>query len=38
MTMCLLEQELKAMQPAPKSHAKLEPLMADVQKLLTRFS
>lgn len=38
MTMCLLEQELKAMQPAAKTSAKLEPLMADVQKLLTRFS
>ena len=38
MTMCLLEQELQAMQPGTKSNAKLEPLMADVQKLLTRFS
>lgn len=38
MTMCLLEQELKAIQPAAKTSAKLEPLMADVQKLLTRFS
>lgn len=38
MTMCLLEQELQAMQPGAKSHARLEPLMADVQKLLTRFS
>jgi DNA-binding FrmR family transcriptional regulator len=36
MTMCLLEQELQAMQGSPKSPLKLEPLMADMQKLLTR--
>lgn len=38
MTMCLLEQELQAMQPGTKGQAKLEPLMADVQKLLARFA
>lgn len=37
MTMCLLEQELHALRPAGKAPpANLEPLMADVQKLLTR--
>lgn len=37
MTMCLLEQELNAMQGAGKgTPASLEPLMADVQKLLAR--
>jgi DNA-binding FrmR family transcriptional regulator len=38
MTMCLLQQELQAMQPGTKGQAKLEPLMADFQKLLTRFT
>lgn len=38
MTMCLLEQELQAMQPGAKSQSKLEPLMSDMQKLLTRFT
>ena len=37
MTMCLLEQELNAMQCGAKgAPASLEPLMADVQKLLAR--
>lgn len=37
MTMCLLEQELNAMHGTAKgAPASLEPLMADVQKLLAR--
>jgi len=38
MTMCLLQQELQDMPPGAKGQARLEPLLADVQKLLTRFS
>lgn len=38
MTMCLLEQELRAMPPGAKGQARLEPLMSDFQKLLTRFT
>jgi DNA-binding FrmR family transcriptional regulator len=37
MTMCMLEQELQSLLPdTGKSEAELEPLMADLQKLLTR--
>jgi len=38
MTMCLLEQELHAVEGGGKSPPRLEPLIADMQKLLTRFT
>jgi DNA-binding FrmR family transcriptional regulator len=36
MTVCLLEQEVRALKPSGKSQAGLEPLLADLQKLLVR--
>jgi CsoR family transcriptional regulator, copper-sensing transcriptional repressor len=36
MTVCLLEQELRALPAGSKGHAAIEPLMEDVQKLLSR--
>jgi CsoR family transcriptional regulator, copper-sensing transcriptional repressor len=38
MTVCLLEQELRASRPGAKAKGELELLMSDLQKLLTRMT